>query len=262
MERRRSRGTRSTSTSARTATRWARRGRPTMSASSTRSCPTWTPSCPSTAIACTRPASPTARRSPRGWLWSVRPCWRRPRSPAAGCTRRARSRGRSRCTWPVGTLDAHVLEQTGPPALTELPLDPLALLAEPIDPVDGRRAPGHAGARRDRLRHGRATAFDVLPLARDRHRRRRRAVPLRDARRAAAQVSERRQQPRRRSRPRRSSGASSRATRCRSGPLARGRGGRTRGSPDGSGRAAGRRLFESEPGRVGQPRNTTTRKKK
>ena len=31
-----------------------------------------------------------------------------------------------------GTLDAHVLEQTGPPALTELPLDPLALLAEPI----------------------------------------------------------------------------------------------------------------------------------
>jgi polyhydroxybutyrate depolymerase len=31
-----------------------------------------------------------------------------------------------------GTLDEHVLEQTGPPPLTELPLDPLALLTEPI----------------------------------------------------------------------------------------------------------------------------------
>jgi polyhydroxybutyrate depolymerase len=31
-----------------------------------------------------------------------------------------------------GTLDAHILEQTGPPALTELPLNPVELLAEPI----------------------------------------------------------------------------------------------------------------------------------
>jgi polyhydroxybutyrate depolymerase len=31
-----------------------------------------------------------------------------------------------------GTLDEHILEQTGPPPLTELPLDPLALLTEPI----------------------------------------------------------------------------------------------------------------------------------
>jgi hypothetical protein len=32
----------------------------------------------------------------------------------------------------VGTLDDRVLAQTGPPPLTQLPLDPLALLAEPV----------------------------------------------------------------------------------------------------------------------------------
>jgi poly(3-hydroxybutyrate) depolymerase len=32
----------------------------------------------------------------------------------------------------VGTLDDRVLAQTGPPPLTRLPLDPLALLAEPV----------------------------------------------------------------------------------------------------------------------------------
>jgi hypothetical protein len=32
----------------------------------------------------------------------------------------------------AGTLDGHILEQTGPPPLDELPLDPLRLLTVPI----------------------------------------------------------------------------------------------------------------------------------
>jgi hypothetical protein len=55
----------------------------------------------------------------------------------------------------VGTLDDRVLAQTGPPPLAQLPLDPLALLAEPVitstlgahletlglDPHNGRNNP-------------------------------------------------------------------------------------------------------------------------
>ena len=103
----------------------------------------------------------------------------------------------------VGTLDDRVLAQTGPPPLTRLPLDPLALLAEPVirSTVGAQVATlgldvGDFGVISDRAVH-------VLPLAGDRHRPGRRRDALRRAGRAATQVPQRAQQPGRlRGRPR------------------------------------------------------------
>ena len=48
----------------------------------------------------------------------------------------------------VGSLDDRVLAHTGPPPLAELPLDPAALLAEPVVDSKARRPPRHGRARR------------------------------------------------------------------------------------------------------------------
>ena len=97
------RARRSTSMSARRATPPARRGRRTTSASPTRWWPTSPRACRSTATACTRPASPTAARSPAASRWSGRRCSRRPRSPGAGSHERAGAGSvPSRCTWRSG----------------------------------------------------------------------------------------------------------------------------------------------------------------
>ena len=106
------------------------RGPPTTSASPTR----WWPTC---GAAADRPSPhlrvgllATAPGSPRAWRSSARLCSPRPRSPVAGC----RSRGRRAAAPDV--LDPRKRRRPdprapGPPPLTELPLDPVAMLAEP-----------------------------------------------------------------------------------------------------------------------------------
>ena len=59
-------------------------------------------------------------------------CWPRPPSPAVSLPA-AQPALRPTPMWLVaGALDDRILAQTGPPPLTELPLDPAALLAEPV----------------------------------------------------------------------------------------------------------------------------------
>ena len=79
----------------------------------------------------------------------------------------------------VGTLDDRVLAQTGPPPLAQLPLDPLALLAEPvIKSTIGAHLATAGLDPRDFGVLGRPR-LDGLPLAGHGHRPGRRAVPLR-----------------------------------------------------------------------------------
>jgi poly(3-hydroxybutyrate) depolymerase len=83
----------------------------------------------STGTASTPPASRTAQRSRRAWRSTVLAA----AGFAAGGLHEPRPIERPIPMYLTGgTRDAHILEQTGPPPLTELPLDPLQLLAEPI----------------------------------------------------------------------------------------------------------------------------------
>ena len=120
----------------------------------------------------------------------------------------------------VGALDDRILAQTGPPPLTELPLDPAALLAVPVVGSIGRRPPRHGRARR-------ATCLDARPAGTPRP-----SAGPRSARARAAACSASRCSPgwgtttrtcattTPASRPRRSSGSSSGPTGCPDMPSA------------------------------------------
>ena len=95
----------------------------------------------------------------------------------------------------LGSLDDRVLAQTGPPPLTELPLNPFALLGEPLIGSILRHSGRDARARQRRFRRHYAPALHLPALARDGHRPQRRPVPVLPARGARAQVRKRAQQP-------------------------------------------------------------------
>ena len=97
----------------------------------------------------------------------------------------------------AGSLDDRILAQTGPPPLTELPLDPAALLAVPVvgSTVDAHLAT--AGLDGQPVSHARPAALHGVPLARGRRGPGRRRVPLHAARRAGAPLPARAQQRRR-----------------------------------------------------------------
>ena len=124
----------STSPSGRPATRRTRRCPPTTSASSTRSWATSGGGCRSTRGASTPPASPTARASRRAWRSTARRRWPPRRSPGGSLSSpAAEAPARPVPTYlTAGTLDDRILAQTGPPPLAELPLNPFALLREPV----------------------------------------------------------------------------------------------------------------------------------
>ena len=72
----------------------------------------------------------------------------------------------------LGSVDGKILEHTGPPPLTELPLDPVALLAEPTigSALDAQVAA--LGLDENDFGVTSAAALDLVPLARHGHRRR------------------------------------------------------------------------------------------
>ena len=77
-------------------------------------------------------ASPTAPGSRRAWPSSARDLLAAA-AFTAGALPAAQAPARPIPMWLVaGTLDDRILAHTGPPPLTELPLDPVSLLAEPV----------------------------------------------------------------------------------------------------------------------------------
>ena len=124
-------------------------------------------------------------------------CSPRRRSAAARCPPPRRRRGRSRRGSSPGRCDDRILAHTGPPPLTELPLDPVSLLAEPVIDTTLDAHLATLGLDENLVGTLAARGLDGLPLARDRRGPGRRRVPLLTARRARSPLPARAQQRRR-----------------------------------------------------------------